>query len=134
MVLKVYSLDFALLCFVCTISDEVDSNFELDFWRQDVNDYVWADSSSSVSQFTASMWIKISGIYPFTLFSFGTVPIKIQFYMQSDQEADLCFWVDSHRLLRYVSFPYYVDRLSEDLLLPGGGRPKVFGAALPHAP
>lgn len=111
MVRKVCSLDFALLISFF-LSDEVDSNFELDFWRQDGSDYVWSDGSSSISQFTASMWIKISGFYPFTLFSFGSVSIKIQFYVYNRYEQNLCFWQDSSSLCRYVNFLYCVDRLS----------------------
>ena len=103
----------------------MDSNFEVNFWRQDVNDYVWADGSSSISQFTASMWIKNSGVYPFTLFSFGTVPIKIQFYMQSSDRTNLCIWENSYRRCRYVSFSYHVDLLSPNLLLPRGNTTNV---------
>lgn len=113
------------LCVVCTFfSDEVDSNFEVGFWRQDVNDYVWADGSSSISQFTASMWMKNSGVYPFTLFSFGTVAIKIQFYMQSADRTNLCFWENSYRLCRYVSFSYHVDVLLPNFPLPRRNTPK----------
>lgn len=101
----------------------MDSNFEVDFWRQDVNDYVWADGSSSISQFTASMWIKNSSVYPFTLFSFGTLPIKIQFYMQSEDRTNLCIWLNSNRHCRYVSFSYHVYLLSPNLL-PRGNTPK----------
>lgn len=102
----------------------MDSNFEFDFWRPDVTDYAWADGSSSISQFTASMWINNAGIYPFTLFSFGAVPIKMQFYMHSQDSSYLCIWQNSYKLCRYVSFPYHVDLLSPILLLPSGNTPK----------
>ena len=113
---------WTLLC-LHFFSDEADLNFELDFWRQDISDYVWADGSSSISRFTASMWIKISGSYPFTLFSFGSAHVKIQFYIQSDDRTNLCIWDDSNRLCRYVNFPFCVDRLSPVLLLPGENSP-----------
>jgi len=83
--------------------DEMDSNFELNFWRLDVSDYVWVDGSSSISQFTASMWIKISGSYPFTLFSFGSVAVMIHFYIERSDRTHLCIWDGSNRLCSLIT-------------------------------
>ncbi|KAL9958724.1 hypothetical protein ACROYT_G035777 [Oculina patagonica] len=84
--------------------DQGGSNFELHFWRQDVNDYAWSEWTSAITQYTASIWIKTTS-YPFTLFTFGSVSIQSQFVMDSAHSARLCFWIDPTLYCGHISAP-----------------------------
>lgn len=116
------SLQYQLICFLfCNfLLDQADSSFDLQFWRQDVNDYLWSDWSSPISQFTASMWVKTSN-YPFTLFSFGDDSVKIQFHIEHSTYEELCIWTGPNPSCRYVY--YATTALCVPRCARGGGSP-----------